>query len=55
LNLAAGGNGGSGIFIMKYPIENSFSVSAGLSATTYTSGGFKYTKITAGTGNITLG
>ena len=46
------GNGGSGIVIIKYPTSKTITIGAGLTGTTYTSGGYKYTKITAGTGNV---
>lgn len=48
------GNGGSGIVIIKYPDDRTGTFSGGLTQTTYTSGGFKYTKITAGTGTVTF-
>ena len=47
-----GGNGGSGIVILKYPSAYTITIGAGLTGTTYTSGSDKYTKITAGTGNV---
>lgn len=49
-----GSNGGSGIVILKYP--NTFTISnpgGGLSFSTTTSGSFRITTFTAGTGNIT--
>lgn len=51
---SGGGNGGSGIVIIKYPDNKTGTFSGGLTQTTYTSGGFKYTKITAGTGTVTF-
>jgi hypothetical protein len=48
-----GGNGGSGIVILKYPSSKTATFSGGLTQTTYTDSGFKYSKITAGTGTVT--
>lgn len=49
-----GGNGGSGIVIIKYPSSKSPTFSGGLTVTTYTNGSDKYSKITAGTGTVTF-
>jgi hypothetical protein len=49
-----GGNGGSGIVILKYPSTTTATFSGGLTQTTYTDSGFKYSKITAGTGTVTF-
>jgi hypothetical protein len=49
----AGGSGGSGVVIVKYP--DTFTISnpgGGLTFTTASSGGFKVTTFTAGTGSI---
>jgi hypothetical protein len=46
------GIGGSGIVIIKYPSAKTITIGAGLTGTSYTSGEYKYTKITAGTGNV---
>ena len=48
-----GGNGGTGIVIIKYADTENPTFSGGLTVTTYTDGGYKYTKITAGTGTVT--
>jgi hypothetical protein len=48
-----GGNGGSGIVIIKYPSATTATFN-GLTQTTYTDSGFKYTKITGGTGTVTF-
>jgi len=48
-----GGNGGSGIVIIKYPDALTATFS-GLTTTTTTTSGYKYTKITAGTGTVTF-
>ena len=50
-----GGNGGSGIVLLKYPDNYSITFSPGVTASTNTSGGFKTTTITAtSTGSETL-
>lgn len=49
----SGGNGGSGIVIMKYPAAYTPTFS-GLTTNTTTSGEYKYTAITAGTGTVTF-
>jgi hypothetical protein len=50
---AAGGAGGSGIVILKYPDTRTISnPGGGLTLSTSTSGGFSVTSITAGTGNV---
>ena len=53
---AGGGNGGSGIVIIKYAssFANLSSISAGLTYTLTTSGGFKVYRFTAGTGTVTI-
>jgi len=51
---AGSGAGGSGIVILKYPVAASLIVDPGLTSTTTTSGGFKITTFTAGTGTITV-
>ena len=50
----AGGNGGSGLVIIRYPNTKTITVGAGLTATTVTSGSYKYTKFTAGTDTVTF-
>jgi hypothetical protein len=49
-----GGNGGSGIVVVRYPSYHSATLSAGLTGTTVTIGEQKVTSITAGTGTITF-
>jgi hypothetical protein len=51
---ARGGNGASGIVILKYVDTVSITIGAGLTGSTTTSGGYKITSITAGTGNVSL-
>lgn len=48
----AGGNGGSGVLILKYPSQFTITIGAGLTGTTTTVGLNKVTTITAGTGNV---
>jgi hypothetical protein len=51
--LRNGGNGGSGVVILKYPDTFTITIGAGLTGSTASpSGGFKVTTITAGTGNV---
>jgi hypothetical protein len=53
VSIAPGSNGGSGIVILKY--SDAYSISnpgGGLTYSTSTSGGYKITSFTAGTGNI---
>lgn len=50
-----GGAGGSGIVVLRYSSALTITVGAGLTAShtnTVISGGYKYTRITAGTGNV---
>ncbi len=49
-----GGNGGSGVVIIKYPDTRTITVGAGLTSSTSTSGGFKVTTFTAGTGSVSF-
>lgn len=49
-----GGNGGSGIVILKYPKEITLSIGAGLTSTTSTVGNYKVTQFTAGTDTVTF-
>jgi hypothetical protein len=42
-----GGNGGSGIVIMKYPDNLTATFSGGVTSSTSTTGGFKITSVTA--------
>jgi hypothetical protein len=49
----AGGNGGSGVVILKYP--DAYTISnpgGGLTFSTSSAGGYKTTAFTAGTGNV---
>jgi hypothetical protein len=49
----AGGAGGAGVVIVKYPSGNNLSVGAGLTAATSNNvSGFKVTTFNAGTGNV---
>ena len=48
------GAGGSGVVIIKYLSVYNATFSAGLTTTTATSGGYKITTITAGTGTVTF-
>ena len=49
-----GGNGGSGVVILRYPADNVLTVGAGLSYSqlNIVDGAFKYTTITAGAGVV---
>jgi hypothetical protein len=48
-----GGNGGSGVLILKYPDAYTITIGAGLTGSTAApSGGFKVSTITAGSGNV---
>ncbi len=49
-----GGAGGSGIAIFKYPSSRSMTVGSGLVSSTQTSGSYKITTITSGTGNVSI-
>ena len=54
-NGQGGGTGGSGVVILKYPNTETITVGAGLTASHTNAdagGGNKYTRITAGTGNV---
>lgn len=46
------GAGGSGIVILRYPSAFAITIGAGLTGSTATDGAFKFTTITAGTGNV---
>jgi hypothetical protein len=48
----AGGNGGSGIVVLRYPSSYTITVGGGLTSSTGTVGGNKVTTLTAGTGNV---
>ena len=48
----AGGAGGSGVVILRYPNTKTITVGAGLTSNTNTVGNNKVTKINAGTGNV---
>ena len=48
-----GGQGGSGVVILKYlTADGTITIGAGLTGSTATSGAYKITTITAGTGNV---
>jgi hypothetical protein len=49
-----GGNGGSGLVIVRYPSSLTINIGAGLTGTTATSGGNKVTTFTAGTGTVSF-
>ncbi len=51
---SSNGAGGSGVVILKYPDFYAISVSAGLTHSTVTSGGFRVTTFTAGTGTVSF-
>ena len=53
---SAGSNnsGGSGVIIMRYSTSVTCTIGTGLTGASYTSGGYKYTKLTAGTGTVTF-
>jgi hypothetical protein len=53
-NSEFGAAGGSGVVILRYPVAFTMTIGAGLTGSTVTSGGFKITTITAGTGNVSL-
>jgi hypothetical protein len=53
-NTTDGGVGGSGVVILRYPDSFTITIGAGLSGTTATSGAFKVTTITSGTGNVSF-
>jgi hypothetical protein len=53
-NVTSGAAGGSGIVIIKYPDFYAISVTAGLTHSTVTSGGFRVTTFTAGTGTVSF-
>jgi hypothetical protein len=40
--------------VVKYPSTKTLTIGAGLTSSTATSGGFKITSFTAGTGTVTL-
>ena len=50
--LSAGGNGGSGVVILRYPNTFTITVGAGLTSSTATDGSDSVTTFTAGTGNV---
>jgi hypothetical protein len=54
VNNAAGGNGGSGVVIIKYPDTLTATIGGGLTSSTATAGGFKVTTFTAGTDTISF-
>jgi hypothetical protein len=49
-----GGNGGSGIVIVKYPDSITLTIGVGLTSSTSTAGGFKTTSFTAGTDTVSF-
>jgi hypothetical protein len=48
------GAGGSGVVILKYADTRTITIGAGLTGSTATSGSFKVTTITAGTGSVSF-
>jgi hypothetical protein len=52
--LRAGSAGGSGVVILKYADSMTLTISGGLTSSTATSGGFKVTTFTAGTGTVSF-
>jgi hypothetical protein len=54
VNQNAGGNGGSGLVVLRYPNTRTISVGAGLTASTSTVGSDKVTTFTAGTGTVSF-
>jgi hypothetical protein len=52
----AGGNGGSGIVVIRYPdsYAAATSIGGGLTYSTTTSGGYRIYTFTAGTGTVTI-
>jgi hypothetical protein len=53
LDLAIGGNGGSGQVVLRYlTADGTITIGAGLTGSTATDGSYKVTTITAGTGNV---
>ena len=51
---ATGGTGGSGIVVLKYPNTRTITIGVGLTGSTSTSGSFKITTITQGTGTVSF-
>lgn len=51
----AGQPGGSGIVILKYPSAYQLTIPVGLTSSTVSSGDFKITSFTAGTGSVVVG
>jgi hypothetical protein len=49
-----GGNGGSGIVVLRYPAEYILVVGAGLTSSTATLGNEKVTAFTNGTGSVSF-
>ena len=47
-------NGGSGVVILRYPAAKTLTIPGGLTSSTSTSGSFKITSFTAGTGTVTV-
>ena len=53
--LSYGGNGGSGVVILRYlTASGTITIGAGLTGSTATDGSYKVTTITAGTGNVSF-
>jgi hypothetical protein len=48
----AGGSGGSGVVIVRYPKAYDITIGVGLTGSTVTDGEFKATTITAGSGFV---
>jgi hypothetical protein len=52
--LRAGGKGGSGIVVLRYPSNITLTIGGGLTSSTSTAGGFKTTTFTAGTDTVSF-
>ena len=52
ISVGRGGQGGSGVVILRYPDSYTITIGAGLTGTTTTVGSNKVTTITAGSGNV---
>jgi hypothetical protein len=50
----AASNGGSGVVILRYPVDLTITIGAGLTGSTATDGAFKVSTITAGTGLVSF-
>jgi hypothetical protein len=52
--VANGGNGGSGIVVLRYPLDYTITIGAGLTGTTQLNGRERIAIITAGAGNVSF-